>query len=57
MYNILDFGAVADGVTNSTKAVQSAIDKCKENGGGTVFVPTGKYVIASLILCRYFPVK
>ena len=50
-YNILDFGAVADGVTNSTKAVQKAIDKCRENGGGTVFVPTGKYVIASLILC------
>ena len=51
MYNILDFGAVADGVTNSTKAVQSAIDKCRENGGGTVFVPAGKYVIASLVLC------
>ncbi len=51
MYNIIDFGAVPDGVTSSTKAVQKAIDKCKEAGGGTVFVPTGKYVIASLILC------
>ncbi len=51
MYNILDFGAVSDGVTNSTKAVQKAIDECKKSGGGTVFVPTGKYVITSLILC------
>ena len=51
MHNILDFGAVSDININSTKAVQKAIDACRENGGGTVFVPTGKYTIASLILC------
>lgn len=51
MYNIIDFGAAADGVTNSTAAVQKAIDACKKAGGGTVFVPAGKYVIGSLILC------
>ena len=51
MYNILDYGAVNDININSTKAIQKAIDACRENGGGTVFVPTGKYTIASLILC------
>lgn len=51
MYNILDFGAKPDGVTNSTAAVQKAIDACKNAGGGRIIVPAGKYVIASLILC------
>ncbi|MBE7045893.1 MAG: hypothetical protein E7396_00580 [Ruminococcaceae bacterium] len=51
MYNIKDFGAVSDGITNDTKALQSAIDKCRENGGGTVFIPVGTYVIGSVVLC------
>ena len=51
MFNILDFGAVSDINVNSTSAVQKAIDACRANGGGTVYVPTGKYKIASLILC------
>ena len=51
MFNILDYGAVSDINVNSTKAVQKAIDACRENGGGTVFVPAGKYTIASLVLC------
>lgn len=49
MYNILDFGAVADGVTNVTKSVQAAVDACREQGG-VVYVPHGKYVIASIHL-------
>lgn len=51
MFNILDYGAINDINVNSTKAVQKTIDACRENGGGTVFVPAGKYTIASLILC------
>ena len=51
MFNILDYGAIPDINMNSTKAVQKAIDACRENGGGTVFVPAGKYTIASLVLC------
>ncbi len=49
MYNILDFGAVADGVTNVTAAVQKAVDACRENGG-VVYVPYGTYVVASVHL-------
>lgn len=34
IYNIKNFGAVPDGATLNTKAIQEAIDTCFENGGG-----------------------
>ena len=42
--NILDCGAIADGKTSCTAAIKTAVDKCAENGGGTVFVPAGTYL-------------
>ena len=44
-FNILNFGAKADGETKDTKALQSAIDACSQNGGGTVIIPAGKTII------------
>lgn len=49
-FNILDFGAVADGVTNNTLAFQNAIKKCTESGGGKVIVPKGKYLTGAIHL-------
>ena len=48
--NILDCGAVADGKTSCTAAIKTAIDKCAENGGGTVFVPAGTYLTGPIFL-------
>lgn len=48
--NICDYGAVPDGVTMNTAAIQSAIDTCAENGGGTVLVPAGLFMTGSLFL-------
>ena len=49
-YNVLDFGAVADGTTDNTEAFKKAILTCSENGGGKVLVPIGKYVTGPIHL-------
>lgn len=43
MYNIIEYGAVADGKTLNTSAIQAAIDACANNGGGKVVVPAGVF--------------
>ena len=50
IYDICDFGAVGDGTTDCTEALQTAIDRCAENGGGTVLVPPGRYLFYPLRL-------
>ena len=51
--SVLDFGAVADAFTDDTDAIQAAIDRIHELGGGKVIVPmhnTGRYIITNLML-------
>ena len=48
--NILDFGAESGQNTDNTLAVQSAIDACHEQGGGTVVFPSGLFRTASVEL-------
>jgi len=42
-WNVMDFGAVPDGVTDNTAAFQKALDEAAHAGGGVVIVPTGRY--------------
>ena len=49
-YNVRDFGAVADGKTLCTKAVQKAVDECSANGGGIVSFAVGRYVLSTVFL-------
>ena len=42
-FNIVDFGAVPDGKTLCTQAFAGAVSACGKSGGGTVFVPAGKF--------------
>jgi DNA sulfur modification protein DndE len=50
IYNIKDYGAVADGKTLCTKAFGDAINECNKNGGGVVFVPAGTWLTGSIEL-------
>ncbi len=42
--NVRDFGAMGDGVTDDTQAIQNAIDSLASNGG-TVLLPAGVYAV------------
>jgi hypothetical protein len=50
VYNIRDFGAVGDGTTLDTDAVNKAIDAAAAAGGGTVLFPAGTYLCYSIRL-------
>ncbi|HPN35860.1 MAG TPA: glycosyl hydrolase family 28-related protein [bacterium] len=41
-FDVLDFGAVADGVTDNTQAFQKALNRAAEKGG-VVHAPAGRY--------------
>lgn len=49
-YNIAQLGAVGDGVTLNTKAIQKVIDDCAKNGGGTVVIPKGSFLSGAIFL-------
>lgn len=43
-YNIITYGAVADGKTMATESIRKAILACSKDGGGKVIVPAGKFL-------------
>ena len=49
-YVLTDHGAVGDGRTLNTRAIQGAIDRCAAAGGGVVVVPKGTFITGSIFL-------
>jgi polygalacturonase len=49
-FDITDFGAVGDGITNCTEAFERAIDSCNVSGGGRVLVPEGTFLTGPIHL-------
>tara|TARA_B100000900_G_scaffold83447_3_gene67433 strand:- start:3103 stop:4605 length:1503 start_codon:yes stop_codon:yes gene_type:complete len=50
LFNIMDYGAINDGVTLCSASIQKTIDECAKKGGGKVIVPPGKYLTGPLFL-------
>jgi|694.fasta_scaffold121979_3 hypothetical protein len=51
--SVKDFGAIGDGTANDTAAFQAAIAYAQglsALGGGTIFVPAGRYALTSLVI-------
>src|SRR5512146_3115668 len=50
VFNVRDYGALGDGQTLDSFTIQAAIDACAARGGGTVYLPAGRYLSGSLFL-------
>jgi polygalacturonase len=48
--NIIQYGAVGDGQTLNTRAIQATIDACSKSGGGKVIFPAGKFLSGTIVL-------
>jgi hypothetical protein len=50
--NVRDFGAKGDGVTDDTAAIQAAINRASDKGGGIVYIPTGTYIQSQTLVLK-----
>ena len=55
--NVRDFGAVGDGRTFDTAAINRAIEDAAAAGGGTVVLPAGNYLSYSIRLRSYITLR
>lgn len=52
-----DHGAVADGTTLNSTALQKQLDACAANGGGTLRFPAGRYLTGSLVIGSFTTIE
>ncbi len=45
LFNVKDYGAKGDNVTDDTESIQKALDAAAANGGGIVLLPSGNYAV------------
>ena len=49
VYNVMDYGAKGDGLTDDASAIQTAVDRCSQEGGGRVLFPRNHTFMAGPI--------
>ncbi|HLZ89859.1 MAG TPA: glycoside hydrolase family 28 protein, partial [Puia sp.] len=49
-FSIKKYGAIADGITLNTKAINAAIADCSSKGGGVVLIPAGLWLTGPITL-------
>src|ERR1039457_54121 len=52
LFNVRDYGPTGDGVTLDSPAINQAISAASQTGGGTVWVPAGRYLSGSIRLAN-----
>ncbi|MBC3846537.1 glycoside hydrolase family 28 protein [Winogradskyella echinorum] len=52
IFLVNDFGAIGDGKTLNTEAIQKTIDACAKNGGGVVTFKPGQYLTGSIFISK-----
>jgi polygalacturonase len=50
IFNVAKFGAVGDGTSNSTRAIQAALDAASASGNGLVVFPQGTFMAGALYI-------
>ena len=46
-YNVLDYGIYNDGATDNMSAINTLAKLVKANGGGTIYFPSGRYIVSN----------
>jgi polygalacturonase len=49
-FDVTSYGAVGDGKTDETKAIQAALSAAQSAGGGTVVVPAGTFLSGPIVI-------
>ena len=49
-FNINDYGAIGDGLTDCSEAIKNAIHECNAAGGGKVVIPKGTFLTGPIYL-------
>jgi polygalacturonase len=49
-FNIINYGAKADGITLNTKSINKAISDCSAKGGGVVLIPQGLWLTGPVVM-------
>jgi len=49
-FNVTSYGAAVDGKTDNTSVIQAALDAAASTGGGTVTVPSGRFLSGPIVI-------
>jgi hypothetical protein len=49
-FDVRAYGAIGDGKVDCTRPIRAAMDAASKNGGGTVYLPRGRYLVSEMLV-------